>query len=70
MRDGLARSLVVDDRALLYQTTVTDPDRGFVLVSDFAVDPARPVLLMRTRGRFRRYSARVPGRLASVRVPP
>ena len=49
MRDGLAGSRVIDDRALLYQTTVTDPAHGFVLVSDFAVDPARPVVLMQTQ---------------------
>ncbi len=51
MRDGVASSRVADDRALLYQTTVADPVHGFVLVSDFAVDPARPVLLMRTQYR-------------------
>jgi glucoamylase len=49
MRDGLAVSRVIDDRALLYQTTVTDPAHGFVLVSEFAVDPARPVVLMQTQ---------------------
>ena len=49
MRDGIATSRVIDDRALLYQTTVTDSVHGFKLISDFAVDPARPVLLSRTR---------------------
>lgn len=47
--DGIATSRVIDERALLYETTVTDSAHGFTLVSDFAVDPARPVLLMRTR---------------------
>ena len=49
MRDGLAVSRVIDDRALLYQTTVTDPAHGFVLVSEFIVDPARPVVLLQTQ---------------------
>ena len=64
MRDGLATSQVIDDRALLYQTRVTDPVHRFTLVSDFAVDPARPVLLVRTRyigpARFHVYAYLVP----------
>ena len=71
MRDGIPSSRVIDDRALLYQTTITDPVHGFVLVSDFAVDPARPVLLMRTQyigpGSLHVYGYLVPHLLDSGR---
>lgn len=64
LHDGIAASRLVDDRALLYQTSVTDPAHGFVLVSDFATDPARPVVVMRTRyigpARFHVYGYLVP----------
>ena len=48
-RDGSATSHVIDSRALVYETAVTDPVHGFSLVHDFAADPARPVVLERTR---------------------
>jgi glucoamylase len=47
-RDGVVTSRVTDHHALVYQTTVTDPKHGFTLVHDFATDPARPVVLVRT----------------------
>jgi glucoamylase len=71
MKDGLAVSRVIDDRALLYQTTVSDPAHGFVLISEFAVDPARPVVLMQTQyigpSRFHVYAYLVPHLLDSGR---
>ena len=48
-RDGVVTSRVTDHRALVYETTVSDPGHGFTLVHDFATDPERPVLLERTR---------------------
>ena len=47
--DGVATSRVTDHRALVYETTVTDPVHGFALVHDFVTDPSEPVVLERTR---------------------
>jgi glucoamylase len=47
--DGVASSRVTDHRALTYETTVSDPKHGFSLIHDFATDPGRPVVLVRTR---------------------
>jgi glucoamylase len=47
--DGVVTSKVTDHRVLTYQTQVTDPKHRFTLVHEFATDPDRPVLLMRTR---------------------
>jgi len=48
-RDGVAYSVVTDDRVLTYRTVVRDPKHGFSLEHEFATDPARSVLLERTR---------------------
>jgi glucoamylase len=48
-RDGAANSIVTDPRVLTYETEVSDPRHGFALVHEFATDPARPVVLVRTR---------------------
>lgn len=48
-RDGTATSRVTDARALVYETKVTDAAHGFTLVHEFATDPARAVVLERTR---------------------
>ncbi|HYL07406.1 MAG TPA: glycoside hydrolase family 15 protein [Candidatus Udaeobacter sp.] len=48
-RDGVATSRVTDPRALTYETSIADPAHGFTLVHDFATDPARAVVLERTR---------------------
>lgn len=47
--DGSVTSRVTDARALTYETTVVDPSHGFSLVHRFATDPARSVILERTR---------------------
>jgi glucoamylase len=47
--DGVVRSTVTDQRVLTYETSVTDPKHGFTLVHEFATDPDRPVVLVRTR---------------------
>ena len=48
-QDGVVSSRVTDHRALTYETTVSDPQHGFSLMHEFATDPARPVVLERTR---------------------
>jgi glucoamylase len=47
--DGKAYSIVTDPRVLTYRTMVRDPQRGFALEHEFATDPSRAVLLVRTR---------------------
>jgi glucoamylase len=47
--DGVASSVVTDPRALIYETEVRDTRHGFSLVHDFATDPERAVVLVRTR---------------------
>ncbi|HSP10401.1 MAG TPA: glycoside hydrolase family 15 protein [Candidatus Dormibacteraeota bacterium] len=47
--DGAAVSRVTDHRVLTYETTVSDVKHGFSLVHEFATDPARPVVLERTK---------------------
>jgi glucoamylase len=48
-KDGVASSIVTDPRVLTYETQVRDREHGFTLVHEFATDPARPVVLIRTR---------------------
>jgi len=47
--EGVVTSAVTDHRVLTYETQVTDPKHRFTLVHEFATDPDRPVLLVRTR---------------------
>lgn len=62
---GVVTSKVIDDRALLYELQVSDPAHGFTLVTDVATDPARAVVVVRTRlvgggGRLHVYAYLVP----------
>ena len=67
---GTATAAVTDDRALTFETRVDDPERHFSVVSDYATDPARPAVVVRTHlsgdaSRLHVYAYLVPHLLGS-----
>jgi glucoamylase len=46
---GTSTARVTDGRALTFETTIDDPVHHFSVLTDYATDPSRPVVLVRTR---------------------